>query len=222
MTARTEPTPGRAPLSREIVLRAAIALADEDGIGAVTMRRLAQRLGVEAMTLYYHVANKREMLSGMVDLVVSEFALADPDEEWKAALRASAISAHETLLRHRWAASLMLSPATSSPARMRHMEATLRTFRRAGFSAEMTDRGYHAVESHISGFTLWQVGMNLDRATLRELATGFLESLSEDEFPYVVEHIHQHLAPSSPSSQSAFVFGLDLILDGLERIRDAA
>jgi AcrR family transcriptional regulator len=215
---RADPAARRAPLSRDRVISAAIDLADREGIEALTMRRLAQELGVEAMTLYYHVASKEEILNGIVDMVLNEFELPVPGSAWKPALRRTAISAHDVLVRHKWAASLMLTPGTVSEARMRYMDAILGTLREGGFSAHMTDQGYHALESHISGFTLWQVGMALDPETLPDLATGFLASLPDGAFPYLVEHIHQHLAERDPEDEGAFVFGLDLILDGLERI----
>ena len=212
----------RAPLSRERVLEAAIDLADAGGIEALTMRRLAQELGVEAMTLYYYVANKDEILNGIVEMVVAEIELPSAGGDWKAELRATALSAYEILLRHRWAASLVLTGAGTSMARTRYMEAILGCLRRAGFSASLTDHAYHALESHIMGFTLWEVGMNLPGdEELATLATGFLAQLPEDQFPYLVEHVHQHLKPHDPSDEGEFAFGLDLILDGLERKRDA-
>ena len=134
----SQPRP-RDPLSRERVLDAAISLADELGIEALTMRRLAQELGVEAMTLYYYVRNKDEILNGIVDRVVSEFELPSPRDDWKPALRASAVSASRVLLEHRWAVALILSGSGVSQARLRHMDAVLGTLRGAGFSPEMTD-----------------------------------------------------------------------------------
>jgi len=212
---------GRLPLSRERVLRAAIDLADAEGIEALTMRRLAQALGVEAMTLYYHVANKDEILAGMVDMVVGEIELPPPDAEWKSALRASAISAHGTLMRHRWAAPLLLSSSSGSEARFRQMDSILGTLRRAGFSAEMTDHAYHALDSHIMGFTLWLVAMDLPRGDdLKRLAKEFLRTLPRDRLPYLAEHVEQHLKPRDENEKSEFEFGLDLILDGLERLRE--
>ena len=209
----------RLPMSRERVLEAAISLADEGGIEPLTMRKLAQELGVEAMTLYYYVANKDEILSGIVDLVVSEIELPLPGADWKAAIRKTAISAHDVLVRHPWAASLMLSATGSSPARWRYMDAILGCMREAGFSADMTDHAYHALDSHITGFTLWEVQVQIDPATLPDLAANFLRGLPVDEHPYLVEHVHQHLKPRSPEDEGAFAFGLDLILDGLQRIR---
>jgi len=212
----------RLPLSRDRVLNAAVELADEGGIDSLSMRKLGQALGVEAMSLYNHVANKDDILSGIVDIVVGKFDLPSPGGDWKAALRRIAVSAYEVLVRHRWAAGLVLSSPGVSQARLRYMEAILGTLRRAGFSAEMTDHGYHAIESHIMGFTLWEVGMDLgSREDLQGLATEFLQKLPADEFPYLGEHIEQHLKPRRPDDEGEFAFGLDLILDGLERRRDS-
>ena len=209
----------RVALSRERVLEAAIVLADEAGIGSLTMRKLAQELGVEAMTLYYYVARKDDILNGIVDIVLGEIELPSPGAEWKPSLRQMAISAYEVLVRHPWAAGLVLSSTGVSPARLRYMESILGTLRRAGFSAEMTDHGYHALESHIMGFTLWEVGMDLGSVQdLAGKATDFLGALERDELPYLAEHVEQHLKPRRPDDEGEFAFGLDLILDGLERI----
>jgi AcrR family transcriptional regulator len=209
----------RPPLSRDRVLRAAIDLADAGGIEALSMRRLAQELGVEAMSLYYHVANKGDILDGIVDMVVDEFELPPADAEWKSAIRTTAISAHEILVRHPWSANLVLSGSGVSTARLRYMDAILGTLRQAGLSAEMTDHAYHALDSHIMGFTLWQVGMNLGtEEDLKDMAGQFLAQLSVAEFPYLAEHIEQHLKPSDPENVGEFEFGLGLILDGLERL----
>ncbi len=210
----------RAPLTRERVLRAAIGLADESGIESLSMRKLGQKLGVEAMSLYNHVANKDDILNAIVDMVVSEIEPPSPEADWKSALRHSARSAYEVLLRHPWAASLMLSGSGVSQARLRYMDALLGTLRKAGFSAEMTDHAYHALESHIMGFTLWVVGMNLGSDDdVAALATSFLRDFPRDEMPHLAEHIEQHMKPRSPENEGEFAFGLDLILDGLERLR---
>ncbi|MDQ2673851.1 MAG: TetR/AcrR family transcriptional regulator C-terminal domain-containing protein [Chloroflexota bacterium] len=209
----------RAPLTRERVLRAAIGLADAGGIEALSMRRLAQELGVEAMSLYYHVANKSDMLDAIVDMVVGEIELPPPDVEWKVSIRTTATSAHEILVRHPWAANLVLSGSGLSMARLRYMESILGALRRAGFSPEMTDHAYHALDSHIMGFTLWLVGMNLGSDDdLKAMAGDFLSTLSVTEFPYLAEHIEQHLKPADADDVPEFEFGLDLILDGLERM----
>jgi AcrR family transcriptional regulator len=214
----------RAPLSRERVLHAAIALADEGGIESLTMRKLGQALGVEAMSLYNHVANKDDVLDGIVDLVLSEIELSPAARDWEAAIRKTAISAHEALLRHPWACSLILSPTTVRviPARMRYMEALLRRLREANFSAELTYHAYHALDSHILGFTLWEIGHSLPTEDPKDFIATFLRDFPLDEYPYLAEHIVQHLAETSHDDEGAFEFGLDLILDGLKRIRGTA
>ena len=211
----------RLPLNRERVLRAAVDLADEAGIEALTMRRLGQRLGVEAMSLYNHVANKDDILSGIVDIVERDIDIPGPRVGWKQVLRTIAMSAHNVYERHPWAASLSLSTTGTRPARWRYMDAVLGTLRTAGFSAETTDLAYHALESHVAGFTLWASQLQLDETELADLAARFLEDFPGTDYPHVVEHIHQHLLPRNPDSPGAFAFGLDLILDGLERIREA-
>ena len=204
------------------MLDAAIGLADARGIDALTMRGLAQELGVEAMTLYYYVRNKDEILTGIVDRVVSEFELPSSRDEWKAAIRATAISAYHVLIRHPWAAALILSGPGLSQARLRYMNAILGTLRGAGFSAEMTDHAYHALDSHIMGFTLWVVGMNLGTdEELAALAADFVDEIRTADMPHLVEHVEQHMKPPDPDDKPEFEFGLDLILDGLERMRDA-
>jgi AcrR family transcriptional regulator len=218
----SEPAPSpepRVPLSRDRVLRAAIALADESGLDSLSMRKLGQALGVEAMSLYNHVANKDDILNGIVEIVESGIELPSPRTNWKSALRMTAISAHDVFEVHPWAASLTLSAGGARPVRWRYMNGILGCLREAGFSAEMTDLAYHALESHIAGFTLWAAQLDFEEEELPALAASFLEQLPADEFPYMVEHVEQHLRERSPDNPGAFAFGLDLILDGLERIR---
>ncbi len=222
MAVQTRVSHDRVPLSRERVLRAAIGLADSGGIESLTMRRLAQELGVEAMSLYHHVANKDDILGGIAEMVVDEMELPAPGADWMAAVRRSAISSYSVLLSHPWAASLLLSSPTVNNARLRYMNALLGTLRAAGFSPEMTDHAYHALESHTMGFTLWVVGMNLGTDDdLANMATTFLEKLPREELPHLAEHIEQHLRERSPEEEGEFAFGLDLILDGLNRLLDA-
>lgn len=220
MTARTEPDPTRetrAPLSRDRVLQAAIALADGGGIESLSMRKLAQELGVEAMSLYHYVSGKDDILDEIVEIVIGEIDLAPGGSDWKATMRRSAISAYEVLLRHSWACSLILSRAGVRPARMRYMESILWRLRQAGFSTAMTHHGYHALDSHIMGFTMWEAGIMAGTEDLSQSAATFLEGLAADEYPYLIEHIQHHLAPSRPDDVGEFEFGLDLLLDGLER-----
>jgi AcrR family transcriptional regulator len=207
----------RVRLSRDRVLRVAVQIADKNGIESLTMRNLAQRLGVEAMTLYHYVANKDDILKDIVDLVVSEIEAPSEGGDWRAALRRSAISAHQVLLRHPWACSLMMSPARIGPARLRYMESLLGRLREAGFSAEMTHHAYHALDSHILGFTMWEVGYSTGIKELPDSGATLRRQMSLDEYPYLVEHMGQHGKPSRGDGE--FRFGLDLILNGLEKIR---
>jgi len=184
------------------------------------MRKLAQALGVEAMSLYNHVANKGEIVDGIVDRVVSEIELPAGAEDWDTAIRKCAVSAHDVLLRHPWACSLVMSPArsrTALTARMRYIEWLLGRLREAGFPPELTYHAYHTLDSHILGFTLWQLGHSPGTEDIAGFAETFLRELPSGEFPYLAEHIRQHLAASSGEGDREFEFGLDLILDGLKR-----
>jgi AcrR family transcriptional regulator len=208
-------------LTRERALSAAIGIADREGIEALTMRRLADELGAGAMSVYYHVANKEEILAGIVELVVEEMELPPSGDDWKAALKSAAMSAHQVLLRHPWATTLLLDGPSVSPARMRHMDAILGCLRRAGFSAEQTDHAYHALDSHVMGFTLWLVGImaGMDRFGAVERV---LELIDADALPYLAEHVEQHRRERRPDEPGEFEFGLELILDGLQRILGGA
>jgi AcrR family transcriptional regulator len=209
------------------VLHAAIGLADEGGIESLSMRKLAGALGVEAMSLYNHVANKSDLVNGIVDLVVDEFELPSAEADWETAIRTYAISAHDVLLRHPWACSLVMSPPgspTPHTARMRYIEWLLGQLRDGGFSPELAYHAYHALDSHVLGFTLWQLGHSTPReetVDIADLAAVFLRELPAADFPHLAEHVHQHLAAGN-DGQSEFEFGLDLILDGLKRARNRA
>ena len=208
----------RNSLSKERVLRAAIALADKGGIDALTMRKLAEDLGVEAMSLYHYVTSKNDMLDGITDIVASEIEVPSARGNWKAAVRRSAISFHDTLARHPWACSLMMSNGVG-PARLRYMERLLRRLRDAGFSPQLTHHAYHALDSHIIGFTLWAAGYTAAMRAGPRAAEVFLKKVPVDQYPYFLEHADQHITPSKRDGVSEFEFGLDLILDGLEKIR---
>jgi AcrR family transcriptional regulator len=205
----------RGALSRDRVIDAAIAMADAQGMDAVSMRRLAQDLGVEAMTLYHYVSNKDDILLGMVDRVVEEMRHPRVGLDWKAELRAAAVSSHEVLVRHPWAASLLLAGPGVSMARLRWMDAVLGCLRGAGFTADHTDHAYHALDSHIMGFSLWLVGISAGLGRLGSL-DEFLARLDVESLPHLGEHVEQHLAKRD-ADEREFEFGLDLILDGLER-----
>lgn len=221
MTTKTDPpaTATRTPLSREQVLRAAVELADEVGLESLSMRRLAQQLGVEAMSLYHHVRNKQDLLGGMLDLVYAEIELPSAGGDWRAAMRRSAISFHHVLLRHPWACSLFMVQLGPGPARMGYMDSVLGRLRSAGFSAWMTHQAYHALDSHIVGFTLWVLPFLAFAKAQPDYAERFMQELPADELPHLAEHVEVHMAPERPEDAGAFEFGLDLILDGLEGMR---
>ena len=210
----TEQPTSRQPLSRQRILEAAVAFADEHGVEALTMRKIADKLGFGVMSLYNHVANKEEMLVGMVDLVAGEIEPPSVDGDWKDAMRASAATAHEVLLRHRWA-PVEWSRRMPGPERIRYMDSILQVLTEAELGPELVYSGYHAVTMHIVGFTLQQIGyeQGLD-ADLDQLASRFLADLSDD-YPYMADHVRAHLADDGDSDEFGFV--LDLILDGLER-----
>jgi AcrR family transcriptional regulator len=214
MTMRVET---KVPMSRERVLRAAIEFADRNGIDSLSMRKLARELGVEAMTLYYYVANKNDLLDGMTDLVAAEIELPPTRLDWKTTTRRRAMSAHEVLARHHWAGAIWMR-VTIGPARMRYMDSALGAYRRAGLSPESTELAFHAVENHIVGYTVQEVNFPLEAEDLAVAAREFLDKLPSDEYPYLAEHVEQHLTHESIGGGD-FEFGLELLLDGIERIR---
>ena len=213
-------TKARLPLSLERVLRAAMHLADRDGIESLTMRKLARELGVEAMTLYYYVAKKDDILDGIADLVASQIEVPSGGPDWKAASRQRAISAHAVLVRHPWASMLWASRAALGPERLRYMDAGLRGFREAGFSPQLTEHAYHAVENHIVGYTLQEMSFAIEAAEVAEGGATFLRNLPADEYPDLAQHVMQHLEGAGHVDAGDFEFALDLILDGVERLRD--
>jgi AcrR family transcriptional regulator len=213
----------RTPLSRERVLRAALALADAGGIQSLSMRRLGQDLGVEAMSLYNHVSNKEEILDGIVDLVFGEITLVSDLADWRAAMRRRAISSREVLLRHPWAAGLMQSRTQPGPATLRHHDSVLGSLRGAGFTLVMAAHAYSVMDSYIYGFALQQA--NLPRATTENagaVAQDILRQLPAEQYPHFVEMIVEHAMKPGYDYGKEFEFGVDLILDGLERLRTRA
>ena len=208
----------RQPLSRERILETALAIADKDGIDALSMRKLGQQLGYEAMSLYNHVASKDDVFAGMLDLVLAEME-APPSNGGLPAVRASALSAHEALTRHPWAAGLLMSPASIRPGRLAFMDALLGALRGAGFSPETTYHAYHVIDAHIIGFTLWQSTHDFESPDdVNDDLRGFLDRMIPAEtLPHLHEHGLQHLEPGPLEDTSAFEYGLDLLLAGLER-----
>lgn len=213
----------RTPLNRERVLRAAVALADEHGIDSLTMRELGTRLGVEAMSLYNHVANKDDILDGIVDLVVSEIDLPPGTVDWKEAMRARAVSAQAVFSRHPWVSSLIDSRESSGPARLQYFDWMIGTLRRAGFTLEMAARALSVLDSYIYGFGRQQLNMSAGGdATPEETAEAFLDAIPAAEYPHLREMVVEYAMTSGYDESADFEFGLGLILDGLQRLLDRA
>jgi AcrR family transcriptional regulator len=211
----------RVPLNRERVFRAAVTLADERGLESLTMRAVGEQLGVEAMSLYYYVANKDELLDGMVEVVFGEIELPTTDD-WKTAMRRRAISTREALGRHRWAIGV-LSRTSPGPASFRLVNAVLGCLREAGFSVENAVHAYSAQDAYIYGFALQEKTLPVDSpAELAEAAESMRRRFSADEYPHIAETITEQVTKPGYDFADEFEFGLDLILDGLERLRGTA
>ena len=208
----------RTPLSRERVLRAAFERTDKEGVESLSMRKLAQELGVEAMSLYRHVRNKGDIVDGMVDLVFGEIGLPDVSVDWKTAMRLRAISAREVLARHRWAIGLMESRSTPGPATLQHHDAVLACLRNQGFSIALAAHAYSVLDSYIYGFALQQASLPFQTSEEAvEVADGIRRQFPVDAYPHLMEIAVTHVLQPGYDYADEFEFGLDLILDGLER-----
>ena len=217
-----DPAP-RLPLSRPRVLAAAVALAGSEGIDALTMRRLGQELGVEAMSLYKHVANKEDLLDGMVDVVFAEIELPPAGTDWRSAMRDRAISVRAALTRHPWATPLMQSRSRPGPATLRHHDAVIGTLRAAGFPIALVAHAFSALDSYIYGFALQQRALPFETAEeTADLAQSIMARFPADEYPHLVELTVTHVLQPGYDYGQEFEFGLDLLLEGLERALDGA
>jgi AcrR family transcriptional regulator len=213
------------PLSKERVLAAAVALADAQGVEGLSMRKLAQELGVVPMALYKHVANKDELLDAMVDVVVGEIDPPAGGTDWKTAMRRRVLSARGALLRHPWASRVMESRASPTPAVLAYMDSMIGMLRAGGFSIDLTHHAMHAMGSRLLGFSqelfdeTADVGPGMDAETLRELAGAFPHIT---ELVVAITHDQASVVGVGCDDQFEFEFALDLMLDGLERLRDRA
>jgi AcrR family transcriptional regulator len=218
----TEP---RAPLSRERVLRTAVAFADRHGLESLSMRKLADELGAGAMSLYHYFPNKEQLLDAMVDVVFSEIEPPSLELDWKTAMRSRAISTREALNRHRWAVGLMEGRMNPGPASIRIREAILGCLREAGFSIVMTIQAYSVQDAYIYGFALQERSLPFESAeestAVAEATTQQVADLAK-EFPYLAEVVAGHVATVGYDFTAAFEYGLDLILDALDERRDTA
>ena len=212
----------RVPLSRERVLDAAIKLADQGGLESLSMRKLGQELGAEAMAVYYYFANKDEVIDGIVDIVFSEVDLPASGADWKTAMRRRAVSLRDVLLRHRWAIGLMEARRNAGPANLRHHDAVIGNLRAAGFESAMVARAYSLLDAYIYGFALTKINLPFDASEeVAEVAQGMLQRFPVNEYPNLVAYIAEHLNPGYDYGDD-FEYGLDLILDGLEKARATA
>jgi AcrR family transcriptional regulator len=204
----------RAPLSRERVLRGAMTVADEGGIGALTIRSLARHLGIKPMSVYYYVAGKDEILDGIVDLVFSEIGLPSADGDWRSQMRRRAISARQALRRHPWAIGLMESRSNPGPATLRHHDATLGTLRAGGFTVAMTAHAYALLDAYTYGFALQEAALPFNSETVREAAEAFTRQIAA-EYPYLAEMAAEHVSRPGYDFGDEFEIGLTHILDAL-------
>jgi AcrR family transcriptional regulator len=210
----------RAPLNRDRVLRAAVDLADRGGISALSMRKLGEALGVEAMSLYNHVANKSDLLDGMIDIVFSEIDLPSGGD-WRAALRRRAISARQVLRRHPWAIGLMESRTSPGPAALRHHDTVLGFLRRGGFSVELTGHAYSLLDSYIYGFALQEAGLPFSTGEeAAQVAQEISGQFSSGQYPYLTEYAVTRVTQAGYNYGEEFETGLDLILDSLHAASD--
>ena len=219
MTEETSTSPERRErLTRERVFRAAVDMADESGIEKLTMRALAQSLGVEAMSLYYHVKNKDDILGGMIDLVVAEVDIPVPGDDWKSAQRRRATSLHDMLSRHPWVAPVMETRTNPGPAALRYYDSTIGSLRRAGFSIALAAHAFAAIDAYVYGFGLQELSLPFeDETDVGEVAEALLLALPPDEYPHLTEMILDHALQPGYNHGAEFAWGLDLILDGFEQ-----
>ena len=217
---QTEPT----RLSRERVLRTAVEYADRHGLEALSMRKLADELGAGAMSLYHYVPNKTDLIDGMIDIVFSEIEPPSLEDEWRTAMRKRAVSTREALARHPWAIGEMEGRSTHGPSNLRLHDAVLGCLRAAGFSLAMTVHAYSVQDAYIYGFALQQSDMTPE--TSEDFAAVAAQQMVDYEavlgdYPNLVEVVGGHVAKAGYDYASEFLFGLDLILDGLDQLRSA-
>lgn len=213
----------RAPLTREMALEQAMILADAEGIEALSMRRLAQALGVEAMSLYHHVRNKDAILDGMVDLVFAEIALPGRDGPWQGEVRRRCQSMRAVLKRHRWALSLMESRKMPGPANLGHHDAMLACFLGAGFSLSMAGHAYAVIDAFVYGFVHTELHLPFENGPeVRTLVRGMWDAMPAGQFAALKEFSLGHVLTPDYSYAGEFEFGLGLVLDGIEREEERA
>ncbi|MFG2621883.1 TetR/AcrR family transcriptional regulator C-terminal domain-containing protein [Streptomyces sp. NPDC048507] len=203
------------PLSRARVLEEAVALADEEGVSGLTIRALAQRLGVKPMSLYHHVPNKEAILDGIVDAVFAQIELPAEDPDWRRALSRRAHSAREVLGRHPWATVVMESRAHPGPATLHHHDAVLGVLRRAGFPYALAAHAYALLDSYVYGFALTEAALPFAPQDVESAVGDFLAAFPVDAYPNLAALAEHHVLQPGYAYGAEFGYGLDLILDGL-------
>ncbi|WP_102141384.1 TetR/AcrR family transcriptional regulator [Mycobacterium hubeiense] len=217
-----KPAARRNLLSKELVLRTAVALADEAGTDVPSMRRLGDRLGVESMSLYHHFRSKDMILDGMVDIVFGEIEFPPDDVDWRMAMRRRAVSLRDALIRHPWAIRLMDSRQNPGPATLRHHNAAIGCLRSGGFSIAGAAHAISVLDSYTYGFTIQELSLPFrSSAELEDVAGSIVKQLTPDEFPHLTEMIADRALKPGYAYDEEFDIGLDLILDGLERRRES-
>ena len=207
----------RQRLSRERVVGAALAIADADGLGALTIRSLATELGVKPMSVYYHVAGKDDILAALVDVVFGEIELPVPGRDWRPEMERRADSARAVLARHRWAIGLLESRPDPGPANLRHHDTVLASLRAAGFSPELTAHAYALIDSYVYGFALQEASLPFEgRESVGDVAGPIMERMAAGEYPHLAQMATTYYLQPGYDFGDEFRFGLDLILDGLE------
>ena len=213
----------RKRLSRERVLSAAIAQADAGGLEALTMRTLAELLDVAPMALYRYVANKDDLVDAMVDVVFGEIGVPAGGGDWKTSMRHRAIAVRDALARHRWAVGLMESRRSPGPANLRHHDAVIGRLRAAGFDIAMTAHAYSLLDSYIYGFAMTKLNLPFQSSEeVGDVAEAMLQPFPVNEYPNLVEFLSEHVMKPGYDYGDEFEYGLDVILDGLERMRAGA
>jgi AcrR family transcriptional regulator len=222
MTPRKTPTATRVRLNRDRVIAAAIALADTAGMDGLSMRRLGEVLGVEAMSIYNHVANKDDLINGMADAVFGEIELPSHSDDWKTAIRTRSASFRDVLVRHPWATTVRDSGTNPGPATLRHHDRVIGTFRNGGFTVAQAAHAFSAIDSYIYGFAMQEKSLPFttpeETAAMAEI---MLAQLPRSEYPYLAELTADHVLKPGYFYGDEFLIGLDLMLDGLEAMRDS-
>jgi AcrR family transcriptional regulator len=208
--------PDRPALTRERIVAAAVRVADRGGLAAVSMRNVGRELGVEAMSLYHHVAGKDALLDALADWIFTRIALPAPDDPWRPAMAARAASARTVLSAHPWALGLLESRRNPGPALLRHHDAVIGSLRRGGFSVALAAHAYSVIDAYVYGFVLTEVNLPFEADEGAEVFVASLGLVAE-EYPHLAEMIAEQVRGREYAYADEFGYGLDLILDGLEK-----